>query len=125
MKKVYHNYLNWEDWKHGMFNLKDDNESVSIQKAIDLLSNPSALKAVMRHVAYYWKCSAEMNLTNRNRNRQAWLGQAACCYQYKVPEYLTKRAWHLLSEDQQRAANAVADQVIEAWENYYAQKTIK
>jgi hypothetical protein len=119
MKKIYHNYLKWEDWKHGMFNMKSLNEDDLIQKAVTLLRDPTSLKYEMRWVAYNWPYSAAINLTNRSLNRQAWLGQAACCHKYGVPEYITKKAWHLLSDRQKELANAVADEVIIARETYY------
>jgi hypothetical protein len=74
----------------------------------------------MSMVADGWKYSAEVNLSNRNRNRQAWLGQASCCLIVGAPEDLTKQAWHTLTAAEKIAANAVADEVIAAWERRYA-----
>jgi hypothetical protein len=119
MKQVYHHYLKWEDWQNGMFNTKSHNENDLIQKAKNLLIDLSTLKYEMRWVAYNWPVSAELNLTNRSINRQAWLGQAACCHKHGVPEYLTKQAWHLLDDSQRLLANNVANDVIQAREKYY------
>ena len=105
-----------------MFNAKALNELELINNARNLLSDPITLKYEMRWVAYNWPFSAEMNLTNRGLNRQAWLGQAACCHKHGVPEYLTKKAWHLLNDDQRNIANGVADEVIQAREAYYVEK---
>jgi len=80
------------------------------------LSCPQWLEESMCFVAHAWEKSAEHNLSNTARNRQAWLGQAACCFSHGAPEYLTKIAWNNLTDEQRAAANAVADAVIADWE---------
>lgn len=99
-----------------MYNLTAKNPLELIQKARDLLSDPERLLKSMRIVAHQWPNSAEVNLTNRGRNRQAWLGQAACALESGAPESLTKAAWRQLTESQRIEANKVADIVINEWE---------
>lgn len=116
--RVFHPYLMWEDYQHGMFRaVTDQCEADQLRgEAAGLLARPSALRLAMQLVTTRWPRATEMNLTNRNRNRQAWLGQAACCLWVGAPDGLTKEAWHTLLPGQQAAANAVADEVIAAWE---------
>lgn len=114
MKRIYYRYEVWEDYHHGMY--QDGNSSALISKAVRLLSSVKALIKAMRYVAFHWVCSAEMNLSNVNRNRQAWLGQAACCHAYDVPENLTKEAWRRLPQEVRDRANRIADLVIMEWE---------
>lgn len=123
LRRVYYHYSYWEDHAHGMFQItKGDNNNI-IKDAAALLNDPDKLLEAMRHVAFKWKHSAEMNLSNRNRNRQAWLGQASCCYAVEAPEELTKRAWGTLTTKERDTANGVADKVIVEWEERYNAKT--
>lgn len=114
MKRVYHSYDVWEDHAHGMFD--DSADQTLLEHAVSLLSNQEMLYRCMCRAVFEWPLSAEMNLTNRSRNRQAWLGQAACCVTYGVPENLTKQAWRGLSEESRVLANACADMVIADFE---------
>jgi hypothetical protein len=34
--------------------------------------------------------AVEVNLSNTNCNRRAWLGQAACCYRFSVPGFCSR-----------------------------------
>jgi hypothetical protein len=120
MKRIYHHYELWEDWQHGMYALgltRGDDRAMPavIEASRQLLINLPALRDAMQFVAFNWTHAAEVNLTNPNRNYQAWLGQAACCHHHGAPECLTKLAWHQLSTVQQDAANAIADGIMEAW----------
>ena len=115
MKRIYHPYDKWEDYKHGLFGA-DEQQTTGAAK---LLATPEKLHAAMTHVSRNWKHAAEVNMTNRSRNRQAWLGQAACCYACGANEDTTKRAWRGLTDTERTEANAVADVVIIEWESYY------
>lgn len=117
MKRIYHHYEKWEDWQNGMFANHDLIEQDSlVWNAKGLLSKPPVLLEAMKSVIKSWKHSAEVNMTHRGRNRQAWLGQSACCFVHKVPEHLTKIAWNMLTDQQREEANAVADIVIKNWD---------
>lgn len=122
IERVFHPFHLWEDYKMGMYEktcFMDDESMVRACEAT--LSCPELLWECMQFVSHNWGHAAEHNLTNLNRNRQAWLGQAACCFIDGAPEYLVKRAWNNLSAEKQRAANAVADEVIKEWEWKYEQ----
>lgn len=123
MTQVFHNYNKWEDFKFGMY---ETTCFMDVQRMIEdceaLLGCPEWLWESMTFVSHNWGFSAEHNLTNLNRNRQAWLGQAACCFTHGAPEYVTKLAWNNLTEDERDTANKVADDVISDWENKYSMK---
>jgi hypothetical protein len=121
MEKVFHHYSEWEDFKHGLYRLpcvQDSQHQVLLSAS--LLGSPAAFYNVSLSMISEWGVSAEVNLSNRSRNRQAWIGQAACCFNHKAAEHQTKEAWWMLSKEQQQAANEAADCVIEIWERFYA-----
>ncbi len=98
LKKIYHPYYKWEDYKNGMYKLKIKNMETKIGLSLSLLSSPDDLYKSMMGVTIEWIYSTEHNLTDVSINRQAWLGQAACCYNHKAPEYITRISWGLLNE---------------------------
>jgi hypothetical protein len=116
----------WEDHKHGMYDKPKYTETEEMEKATlakNLLTNSVLFENIALRVINEWKISAEVNLTNPSRNRQAWIGQSSCCYAYKIPEYVTKYGWRLMSPSQQKEANRIADKVIKVWEG--KQKRLK
>lgn len=120
IERVYHPFSEWEDFKMGMYEktcYMDD--EMMVQASMNTLSCKELLWECMQFVSHNWGRSAEHNLTNHHRNRQAWLGQAACCFIDGAPEYLVKEAWNRLSEGQREEANAVANEVIAEWEWKY------
>lgn len=121
MKRIFHHYEKWEDWRDGLYRLSVniDAEEILITRAARLLADPELLLIAMTRVIDEWKVSAEVNLSNPSRNRQAWLGQSACCLLCGAPEDLTKQAWHRLSQGERDYANAIADRVISKWEDRY------
>jgi hypothetical protein len=131
MKRIYHPYWDWEDYKAGLYvivNTYDEEQTEQLAKdAANLLSNSELFRNVALSVITQWCKSAEVNLSNPSRNRQAWIGQASCCYALKIPEFITKFGWRLMTIEQQNEANRVADEVIRVWEvrhgeNCYAKK---
>lgn len=118
MRRIFHHYEKWEDWKDGLYrrSVGDAADEILISRSARLLSDIAMLDRAMTAVVDEWKHSAEVNLSNRSRNRRAWLGQSACCLVCGTPEHLTKQAWHRLSPAEQERANAVADSAIEYWE---------
>ena len=120
MERIYHHYLLWEDYKRGLYDktkrtIEDENRLANIAKSI--LTNSVLFKNMALRVISEWKYASEVNLSNPSRNKQAWIGQASCCYAYKIPEYITKMGWHLMTLEEQKQANKIADEVIETWEN--------
>jgi hypothetical protein len=117
MERIYHPFQEWEDFREGMYKTTCfmDAESM-VRECAATLACPQWLNECMMFVVVNWERAAEQNLTNLSRNRQAWLGQAACCCMHGAPEYITKLAWNTLTETQQAAANAVADECIAWWD---------
>lgn len=113
MTQLFHHYKKWEDYHAGMFRkvtVTDDHSL--IVRAYKLLSTPELCLSAMRRVLVEWPFSTQHNITNLSQNRRAWLGQAACCIEFGVPEELTKIAWNNLSKELQDQANSIADKVI-------------
>ena len=120
IKRVYHDYRNWECYKNGMYTERDKEErSLFVGKALELLKDTKELKVQMSRSVEEWLYSTEQYMTITGSNRQAWLGQAACNICYGVTEMETRMAWKILTEKEREAANAIADEVIEAWERRY------
>lgn len=118
MKQIFHHYEKWEDWKDGLYVLSvDDPNEVMVRRAARLLSDVDLFRESALKMIHRYPYAAEVNLSNRSRNRQAWIGQASCCFVCGASEDLTKEAWHRLSAAEQDAANMVADYVIAVWED--------
>jgi hypothetical protein len=129
MNRLYHPYWLWEDYKAGLYDLQKEytekEEEEMATKVKLLLSNTREFYSVAIRVVTEWKKSSEQNLTNSSRNKQAWIGQASCCYKFGIPERITKLGWRLLTPTQQKEANDVADTVIKQWEGSYVEKILK
>lgn len=96
--------------------IHNENKSELINKAINILSNKDLCLKYMLLVVKNWEHSTFENLSNITQNRRAWLGQAACCYAEKIPEYLVRESWMLIKEEDRIQANNIADKVILGWE---------
>lgn len=117
MKQYFTDYKNWEDYQNGMWKpYPKEDESDLINDAIKCLNNP---KESMTRVIKEWVIATKVNLTNLGCNRKSWLGQAACCIEYRVPESLTRIAWNSLPDGVKKSANLIAKQIIEEWERNY------
>ncbi len=119
MNQIYHPYHLWEDYKNGMYSLTFSDENLLIDNATKVLSSNSLFDSICEELIIAWPISTEVNLTNVSCNRRAWLGQAACCFKYSVPEILTRVAWNRLNADQQKTANLVAEKHIINYENKF------
>ena len=127
MKQIFHPYNLWEDCNNGILEkgFKEKKEEEMTQKAKKLLCNQDKFFKVGVAMVKKWKYSSEQHLTNPQRNRQAWIGQASCCYEYGIPEHITKYAWRLMDLKEQEEANSIADKIIELWEEEYAKEISK
>jgi hypothetical protein len=120
MKRIYHPYWKWEDYHAGLYDLdnyynEQQTESMTFTAKEILCNSEFFLKTALK-VVTEWRYAAEVNLSNPSRNRQAWIGQASCCYVLQTPEYITKYAWRLMTPEQQAEANRIADIAIKTWE---------
>jgi hypothetical protein len=117
MKQIYEHYQKWEDYNAGMYALHDIRDKDKLVfKSVKLLSDPNLFYETMQKLIIDWKVSTDVNLSNKNQNRRAWLGAAACFYKYKVPEYVVRIAWGLLNKEVQDKANRIANKIILEYE---------
>jgi hypothetical protein len=116
MKRKFHHYEKWEDFKNGMYeNMQGRDRRIMLNRAITFMGNAELFGEFMMKVISEWPVSCEQNLTDKNTNNQPWIGQAACCMAIKCPEDVTREAWGFLSKQQQLEANEKADLAIKAW----------
>lgn len=114
---VCYPYNKWEDFLNGMYRIPDKpyNEDL-ILDCVNLLENEKGFFESSLSLIREWKISAEHNLSNKSINRQAWIGQAACCYKYKAPELVTRVAWSRVKPLNKIKANKIADKIIRIYE---------
>lgn len=117
IEQVFHHYEMWEDYQCGMYDELKEGRANRVELARDLLKNPVVCERWMREVIKRWKVATEQVFSNVHQNRKAWLGQAACCLYAGVKEDETREAWWLLTDEERNTANAIAETVIEDWEN--------
>lgn len=117
MKQIFAPYWEWEDYINGMYDLiPASSHSQLIEIAIQILSDSELFDLILGEVFKEWSVSVNVNLSNRSINRRAWLGRAACCYLYNVPETLTRLAWKELTDEQRQAADLIAIKYIQMYE---------
>lgn len=115
MERIFHHYNLWEDYHAGMYDECKDGRADRVQQAVEILGTPDICREAMEMVVAEWELATEYNLSNAEINRKAWLGQAACCCYSGVHEDETREAWGLLTEQQRKTANEIANQVIKEW----------
>ena len=117
MEQIYIKYEKWEDYLCGMYNSNDViDKDKKVIESIKLLSNTNDFYQTCKTIMIEWKNASEVNLSNKNQNRKAWLGAAACMYKCKAPEYLTRIAWSLLNKNIQDKANKIAEKIIKEYD---------
>lgn len=121
MTRKFHHYEKWEDFHNGLYKIWDCSEELK-ERCIELLIDLPELEKYMKMVVDQWVISAEQQMTNPSRNKQAWLWQAACCMKFWVNEDNVKEAWFKLMPEEQSAANLVADKIINYYKTTYGTK---
>lgn len=119
MRRIYHPYTDLEECANGggMWRaVHGDRRQWYITAAAQLMIDPDRFKAAMRQALRDWPHSCEANLTAQSNNQRAWLGHAGCYLAVGSPEECTRLGWHTLTDDQQWAANAAADEIIALWQ---------
>ena len=123
MKQVYIPYWEWEDYLNGMWQkLPKDQEPTMLQKAIEFTGDHVKYGNAMKEVVYKWPHTMLNTLTNMSVNRRAFLGHCACQLAINCPEYITRQAWHELTDMQRYLADKVAQQTIDKWCAEYERK---
>ena len=116
MKRIYHDYRRWEDFKSGMWKKVGKNEAEKLLPiAIEFTGDHVKYGEAMIKVTKSWKYSCEHNLTDSSTNKKAWIGHAACSLEMNLPESVVRQAWKMLSSDQRIKANNQADLAIKLW----------
>jgi hypothetical protein len=117
MKRVFHHYKLWEDYKHGFYNVPSKKEkNKDKDKVLDFFTDQDLVFAQMFKVSNSWVYSMEQNLTNINMNRVAYIGQASVCYFLGISSLSTMYAWKFLKPDDQIKSNKTANKIIKLWE---------
>ena len=90
--------------------------------AVSFTGNATLYGEAMLRVIDEYPIACEHNLTEIAMNRQAWIGHAAAYLAHQLPEYVTREAWGLLTDQQRDEANAMADRAINEWVKRTAEK---
>lgn len=115
--RIFHTHDEWECYKAGFYATvaPDGMTKQSCEESYrDFLSDIGRFSAALEHVITEWKNSCEHYLTNVAMNRIAWLGQAAMCYETRIPQQF-RSGFFLLSDEQQTAANEAALVYLNKW----------
>lgn len=114
MTRFYAPYQIWEDFNAGMYRSKTD-YTLALKCSL-LLSDQCAFLDSAIKMVFEWEIASAVNLSNKSRNRQAWIGQATCCYIHGANENTTIAGWRMMDTQTQADANATADTVISYFE---------
>jgi len=114
--RIFHTYDKWECYPAGFYEsvLKDKSHTECEIIFKEILSNKEIFSKALQGVINNWKHSCEHYLTNNSMNRIAWLGQAAVCYESKVPSRYSG-AWFDISETLRTEANNIALEYLNKW----------
>jgi len=114
--RIFHRYEDWECYKAGFYaTCKDGWTKKDCEEAYaEFLGDTKKFSATLQKVITEWKHSCEHYLTNTAMNRIAWLGQASACYELGIPQVF-RAGFHLLSPEQQIAANENALIYLNKW----------
>lgn len=117
MRQVFFHYSDLEEHTAGMWRMVavEEREGYT-EAAANLMRHPAAFTAAMMKALDGWPNSMLAAMTTPSLNRRAFMGHSGCCIGVGSPEELTRLGWHRLNQDEQDAANAAADTIIEAWE---------
>lgn len=111
MERVYHTWDEWECYPAGLYENNPPAEGMTAEECRDayaeFLRDLDRFRAGLEGVLREWPNSTEHYLTNERMNRIAWLGQAAMCYETRVPRQF-RGGFMRLTAEEQAAANELA-----------------
>lgn len=115
-ERIFHTFDKWECHKAGFYASTVDGmtEEECKETYRAFLADPERFERAAREMTREWVHSCEHYLTNFAMNRIAWIGQAAMCYETGIPSRFCS-GFSLLTDEQQRAANLVALNVLNDW----------
>lgn len=117
MKRIQHPWNLWEDYQHNFYGGLDNapSKEKSLETYAGLLKDLNQFEAALQIIITEWPYSCEHNLTNTNLNRVAYMGQAACALRFRIPHYISCSGYNLLTEEQQKRADEMAQFYIDLW----------
>jgi len=116
MKREFVPFWKWEDWKAGMWS----EAAADINLAIEFTGDYQRYGQAMREVIFAWPNTMANSLTNPSINRRAFIGHCACCYKLGLPEYIVRKAWKELTQEQRDLADNEAENAYKLWKENYA-----
>ena len=117
--EVWHPFWALEEVAHNMWG-NVSHRKTWLQIAAAFTGNPALYGEWMAKVVADWPKSCEHNLTKPG-DKRPWMGHAAVALAIGCPEDIVREAWGLLSEDQQKRANAQAQAAVDTWRTRYAE----
>jgi len=115
MTRIFHPYDKWEDYAHGFYGGKEYPKDNTLELYASLLKDLPRFEAALQTIIKEWKYSCEHNLTHEGMNRIAYLGQASCALVYNVPHNVCMGGYNLLTLEEQKAADAMAQKYLDLW----------
>lgn len=116
MTRIYHPWDVWEDYKHNFYGgVKNFRKEKTLEKYAALLQDLKAFEQALIVITDTWKYSCEHNLSNESMNRIAYLGQAAMALVFNVPHNVCMGGFNLLTAEEQKAADAMAQKYLDIW----------
>lgn len=85
-----------------------------------LLRDSDRFSTACSRVAREWPITAAVHISDRARNRRAFLGQTSCAIECGATETATRLAWWQLTPQEQSEANGVAMLAISRWEREHS-----
>lgn len=125
MKRIQHPWNKWEDYRFNFYGGLEDNvdKETSLETYAGLLRDLDRFENALKRILEEWPYALEHNLTNKSMNRIAYMGQAACALEFRIPHYISCSGYNLLTPDEQAAADAMAQKYIDIWEAKHKEKT--
>jgi hypothetical protein len=115
MTRIFHPYDKWEDYRHGFYGGMDYPKDKTLELCASLFKDLPKFEAALKTIINEWHYSCEHNLTNEAMNRIAYLGQASCALVYNVPSSVCVGGYNLLSLEERKAADDLAEKYLNIW----------
>jgi len=122
MTSIWHPYHSWECFGAGMYNYSAGpsmDEGKELYRAF--LSDTELFASQTERLITEWPISCEHFLTKEAMNKIAWIGQASMCIHSGLSRKY-RGGFHLLTNKQKEAANAVAWMALKKWQHEHAKK---
>ena len=118
MKRIYHTWDEWECYPAGFYENRPKDKNMTDEECREqyraLLANIPLFRDTLSRVMKEWPNSCEHYLSNERMNRVAWLGQAALCVTYGIPQRY-RGGYMLLSDEEKAAADNAALDALNDW----------